>query len=490
MISEPIKLKKGYPILFGLLAVILGAAAGIYAGRTPGVLEATAIMTGILMVAAILVNLDVGLFVLVLLNYLRVSQLLIEYHNAPPIAFAFTALILVAVGIRWILTREAPRGWALSSIIIGLYGIAIFTSTFVAEEFSLAISATLGYLLDAGVAVTVMLIMQTERSFRSAIWALLTCGAILCTVNIFQYFTGTFENSYLGLAQALNDAQIVGEYSGSRLGGPIGDPNYFAEALIVLVPIAFNQIWAERSLILKAISVYVLLACIITIMLTYSRGGFLSLAIVAVALLFYRSPRLGELLLIASIGIIVLSYLPSKYTERLKTIIDVVSGQIDPREEASFRGRESAMLSAWNMFKDYPFFGVGANNYPIRYPAYASQLGIITTSTDVSSPHNLYLEIAAETGLFGLGTFFLVVGVMFNQIRKAMKTFENLKRPDLRDSTIGIALGLFGYFCAAMFIHGSYPRYLWLMIGIGLSVQIVANNMKQQAEEINPETSI
>jgi hypothetical protein len=482
MVNDPVQLKKGYPLIFALAAVILGIAAGIYAGHTPGILEASAILISILVVFAVVLDLDAGVFILVLLNYMRISQLAIENFGAPPIARLFTIMLLLAVGLRWLLTREAPKGWVIPTVFIGVYAISIFTSMFVAEEFAIAIRSFQGFIFDAGVGVTVMLLLQKESSLRVVIWALLIAGLIMCAVNMFQFFTGTFENTYYGLAQAALDMQIVGDTSGARIGGPIGDPNYFAEALVVLVPIALNQFFAEKKLFAKLMAVVVLMLTILTIMLTYSRGGFLALVIVGSISLFYRSPRVTELLLAAAIGIVVLAYLPSNFTARIKTIVDVVTNQMNVLDEGSFAGRTSAMTSAWNMFRDYPFFGVGLDNFTSRYPAYANQLGIVASSTQANSPHNLYLQMASETGIFGLSTFFLLIGYMFNEIRKAAKTFAEMNRPDLKEMAIGIGLGLVGYFISGMFIHDSYPRYLWLMVGVGLSVNIVAKNMEAQID--------
>jgi putative inorganic carbon (HCO3(-)) transporter len=139
------------------------------------------------------------------------------------------------------------------------------------------------------------------------------------------------------------------------------------------------------------------------------------------------------------------------------------------------------MLSAWNMFKDHPFFGVGIDNYSKNYAKYSSQLGIVNTG-EVISTHNLYLEIAAETGIAGLGTFGAILVALFAGIRKSLRIFKRIERPDLISSTLGIGLGLVGYFSSAMFIHGSYPRYLWMMIGIGLSLPIVAQNLLEEKE--------
>ena len=53
------------------------------------------------------------------------------------------------------------------------------------------------------------------------------------------------------------------------------------------------------------------------------------------------------------------------------------------------------------MVIDYPLTGIGIGNYVARYPDY--KIGPWTES--IGHAHNLYIHLAAETGLIGLGLF-------------------------------------------------------------------------------------
>ncbi|MHC1785292.1 MAG: O-antigen ligase family protein [Anaerolineaceae bacterium] len=473
--------KKGFPIIFGLLAILLGIAAGSYLGGTPSMIEAGAIIAGIVIIVFIFADLDVGLVILIIMNYLRISQIGINYYGAPPTALPLTLLLLLAIAVKWLLTKEAPKGWMSGTILIGLYGIVVFLSMFVAEDFVRGLEALTEFVSDAVVAVTIMLLLQRTRSLRGVCWALIASGIFIATLNVFQFFTGTFNNFYFGFAQAGTTMQIVGEYSDYRIGGQIGDPNYFAEFLILIVPVAFYQIWAEKSIITKAIASYATIICTLALILTYSRGGFLALCVVAFFTLILRAPKLGQVLLILAMVFIVFRYIPTKYTDRIMTMVDLATNRIDPREEGSFRARTNAMMAAWEMFKDHPFFGVGIDNFLENYVEYSSKLGI-ASSNEPTSTHNLYLEIAAETGLAGLGTFGAILVSLYIGIRRSIRVFRRLHRPDLMSSSLGIGLALIGFFSSAMFIHASYPRFLWMMIGIGFSVPIVASKVMEENE--------
>ena len=51
---------------------------------------------------------------------------------------------------------------------------------------------------------------------------------------------------------------------------------------------------------------------------------------------------------------------------------------------------------------------------------------------------------------------------------------------DLADLALAFQIGFIGYLAAAMFIHGAYPRNLWLLIGVSLAAQQAAKNEEFQ----------
>ena len=173
------------------------------------------------------------------------------------------------------------------------------------------------------------------------------------------------------------------------------------------------------------------------------------------------------------IGMIAL--FPDQYSARLNTVAQVITGQTDVREEVSIRGRVSELLVAGQMFFDHPILGVGVGNYPVYYQSYSRRIGL-DPRTENREPHNLFLEVAAETGLVGLLVFFTVLFFSVQGIRQAWLTFKRLKLETYANLVAVFAIGVLGYFTAALFIHGAYPRYMWLLIGLALALPQVARN--------------
>jgi O-antigen ligase len=132
--------------------------------------------------------------------------------------------------------------------------------------------------------------------------------------------------------------------------------------------------------------------------------------------------------------------------------------------------RLSAQRVALEMFADHPFLGVGASNYPPLYQDYARRLGVPAVAGEFF-PHNLYLEILAETGAIGLLAFLPVAfGPLLALIRAQRSPTSGAAEDDAwHELAFGVALALVAYLLASLLLHGSYPRYLWILLALAVA---------------------
>ena len=121
------------------------------------------------------------------------------------------------------------------------------------------------------------------------------------------------------------------------------------------------------------------------IIVTYSRGGWLSLlaAIFIVALL--RSKKVVLIFMI--ILLIIPLFMPDAVMNRFKSITDL--------NESSNRGRILIWKAGINMVKDHPILGVGWHNVKHIYKDYK----LHSHDTIYVQLHNVYLHILAELEL-------------------------------------------------------------------------------------------
>jgi O-antigen ligase len=342
------------------------------------------------------------------------------------------------------------------------------------------------------VLVIINLLTSRIALWRTA-WVLVLVGALLGTISMYQVLTSSYGFEFGGFGR-IKFAHIVGSLHEPRIAGPVGDPNFYAQVLVMLVPIALYRLWGEASIRLKVAAAYALAATILALVFTYSRGGALALGVVLV-LGVIQQKKLNHLLL----GLLVLAplifFIPEQFEGRLSTLDQLIPGRSEAtlHSDSSFRQRTLLMRSAWGMFADHPFLGVGAGNYSEHYEEYAAQVGSTVSSYENFGmprlPHSLYLQVAAETGVVGLVVFMAIIIATLLKFRSAHRLFK--AAGDLRSSSIvfSLALGFIGYLTTSLFLHGDYMRYFWLLVALAMAAKHIAqNNHRVAAERGEPET--
>ncbi len=126
------------------------------------------------------------------------------------------------------------------------------------------------------------------------------------------------------------------------------------------------------------------------------------------------------------------------YTERLSTISNGESGRLD-------NWKRSALL-----FRQEPLLGVGTGNWKIRVLQYENP--VRSDFTFMVKNHNDFIEIAAETGLFGALLFILLIIFL---IINFLKAFLIPKAPE--NSYMYLFLPAFGILCYSFDAFFNFP---------------------------------
>lgn len=127
------------------------------------------------------------------------------------------------------------------------------------------------------------------------------------------------------------------------------------------------------------------------------------------------------------------------------------------------------------MFLDNPFIGVGAGNYPSLYPAYSQRLGVTAVASEFY-PHNLYLQVLAETGAVGLLAFLPAAFgplLVLERTRRGARS-STLATSEWRELAFGTEVALACYLLSSIMLHGSYPRYLWMLLALAVAARRLA----------------
>ncbi|WMJ78070.1 MULTISPECIES: O-antigen ligase family protein [unclassified Sedimentibacter] len=123
--------------------------------------------------------------------------------------------------------------------------------------------------------------------------------------------------------------------------------------------------------------------------------------------------------------------------------------------------------------------GSGPDNYPMAFPQddiLAKSYVFADPNTVVDKPHNLYLQIATNTGVFSLMSLLAAWGVY---IIISLKLYSKITFDSL-EKLIGASclVSIIGYLAAAIFNDSivSVAPIFWIILGLGISINLRLKN--------------
>jgi hypothetical protein len=199
------------------------------------------LVVGLILATLIVRRPGFALILVVGMVYLHLSQLLVRYHGLPSV------LQLLSVPLFMAAVTSPGRGilgifkHPLTGLLL-LYNLVLLLSTTYAQATELADERFVENLKAFGIFLLVVMLVTSRARMRLGVWTLIVVGASLASLAVWQMLTGNFGNDYGGLAR-IKQAHIYGEVFEPRIAGPLGDPNFFAQILLILVPLAFFIAW-------------------------------------------------------------------------------------------------------------------------------------------------------------------------------------------------------------------------------------------------------
>lgn len=462
-------------------AVLLGAGVGWAASRYSSLfhLQATpvhvAALLGAVAAAVLFVRRPaVGLVCLVLVVYLNLSDVLIRFHGFPSVLQLLAPPLLLAAVLEWRRDLAAALSPRSLTVALAAYVLVVLASTTVALDASLAdegvATAAKGFLIF----LLVSLLATAPERVRRAGWALVAGGAFLGGLAVIQALAGDSGTVFGGFAR-LDYGQVYGNVFEARAAGPLGDANFFAQILVLAFPVAVVLAWTERRRWTKALALASAAAIAAGVVATYSRGGALALAVVGALSLFAARPSRRRVALAAGLLAVGLLLLPADFTRRLDTLRQFLPGAERVTElDSSIQNRKLLMQVGWRIFEDHPVMGVGAGNYTVHFGEYAAEVGsTVQEYEDIGRPHythNLYLQVASETGLLGLAALGAALLLVLGHLRRAESAYFAAGQEVYAGLASAFQIALVGYLLTALFLHGHFQRYLWLLLGLSAAL--------------------
>jgi len=245
---------------------------------------------------------------------------------------------------------------------------------------------------------------------------------------------------------------------------------YYAVVLLRKRPAAMRPRHFARVIVCSVIMLLLAAA----LYLSFSRGAWLG-AVSALGVMIAFAPRrlwigigLMAIALALLIGLSSGGLLPAAINERLADagelfqFRDVRGVAINDANYALIE-RLARWQAALNMLTDQPWTGVGFGNYQAVYEQYR----LINWPTPLGHAHNIYLNVAAETGLPGLAAYAFLWAVIFGLTIQTIRQTNGIHR--------ALAVGLLGawvYLSVHNLVDNLYVNNTHLLIGVLLGLLV------------------
>ncbi len=229
------------------------------------------------------------------------------------------------------------------------------------------------------------------------------------------------------------------------------DPNVLGGLLILVTTLTTAQLFSQRPLLRRPVLVVMVVVDVLCLYLTYSRGSMLGLAVGAGLLAIVKYRRLIPALLVAGALLLLLPQ-TQEYVQRL-----VEGFQI---QDLATQMRLGEYKDALILISRHPWIGVGF----VGTPESSLYIGVSM----------VYLLIAEEMGLIGLGVFLLIIVLFFSQVRRAWPLMQ--QQADLESILLGLAASVGGILVGGLldhyFFNLSFPHSVavfWLYLGLAMT---------------------
>lgn len=272
---------------------------------------------------------------------------------------------------------------------------------------------------------------------------------------------------YIGVEadEVLTDLTLNANMPG-RVYSFFENPNSYANILIYFSPLMLCMFFfaPKRWQRLGFLAVFFL--CVIALLMTYSRGGWLAFAFSMFILMCLLCPRWIPLVIAAAV--FCLPLLPDSILNRILTIFNM--------SDSSTYTRTYIYAAMLRIIKLKPIFGVGLGADTVKHSIEIA--GVYTAEATFIHGHNIYFQIWAESGIFGVASFILS---LFFAVRRGGRQMKKCgTTPFLKGVIAGSAAGLAGsMFFGLTDFPWSYPRVMvlfWLLFAVLCAAAAISKN--------------
>lgn len=336
----------------------------------------------------------------------------------PELILLFVSIIFLIISIKEKLWFYYKNYFTIFFIFFYIY---ILLRSLLSSEPLLSLESSLFYFRFGLFSLAVWFLIENEKKFikRFSIFLLLTF--LLALVD--------------GIYQLYNNLNMFGFISPeSRMTLTFSNSLYLGGFLTRLFPLLFATLlysYSTKQFVLILFLVFI--ATDVTIFVAGERTAIGLMIISSIFILFlinnYKKIRILSILISLMIIFIITIYSPVIYERNISSTYDQITATtLDSKDKKDIGGRvllspghHPLFAAGLNMFYDKPLFGHGPKLFRVLCsdPKFAYNENSCSTH-----PHNIYIQILAEIGIFGL-LFFIIMNalIIFYSIKHMIYKF-------------------------------------------------------------------
>ena len=400
------------------------------------------------------------------------------------VAFAAWIVNFLVRRLRYTLTREvvlmvAFLLWALVGVLYSPY-----CAQQLPEWFRFAS-------LIAFLVMTADVLSQGENSRRNVhnyIILLLVCGAISASFALVQYLTPS--RYAISLAERFDIARQTGAVvdpesmlgiAPARVSGRALHSNWLALLMLCVLPLnvywfQVSKTWRMRGLICAAAFIE-----LCALVLTFTRTGFMVGCVLIIVMALKGLLRANPYRFVALALVVVLGWtvLPAAYKERVLNFSKYSTSE-------SVGARVELQSAAWRYATEHPICGVGLGGFGMHFIRENSNTAHIMKyavehfrwNPLFVGVHDLYLQIACETGFIGLAVFLVVFVLMMRNLWVAQGKFAAAGDEPFRVVCSALQVSLVAFLLCSVFLHALQQKILWIVAAAAITVSLHESVMR------------
>ena len=398
---------------------------------------------------------------------------------APTIIMAgMCVLTLISFIIHVMRTRHFKWRFDTTGFLIINLAAVLFISAFVSFVRVTSLQIFVIYAAFISFYFVLTNLIKDRKQLYALLVTFVVSGALVAVYGVVQYLFG------VGMTEASWVDDEMFATIGRRVYSTLENPNVFGTYLLLVIPVTIGLMWANRKPFTKILFAGIVGLMFVTLLLTYSRGCWIAIAVAAAMYVTFVKGKLWGFALLAIPFIpLILTLLPANIVERITSIGNL--------EDTSSNYRLNIWLGSIEMLRDWWVggIGLGTDAFMQVYPFYAFSQAFASHS------HNLYLQLLIEIGLVGFLMFAVVVVFALKSLSNAWSISP--ANPTKRGprgahtdklSVMPIALGaaIIGFLVQGMFDHALYNYRVflmfWMVIGFASLCKFIAKSEPAEGE--------